>query len=126
MTPDDLTLEELFDGFDIDAFFAARKLRADRPWVYDIIRVLWRRPDGLSLQRLYRDVWDLRHPSGLSMPRAYEATLRSAINHHTRQSSSWNHNPADDLFFSPRGRGTWAVDVKRAEAWLKAHELPAL
>jgi hypothetical protein len=37
-----LTLEE-FANFDITPYFAAKKLRHDRPWAYDIIRALWGR-----------------------------------------------------------------------------------
>jgi hypothetical protein len=39
---------EDFDDFDLEAFMkdfekkeATKKLRKDRPWAYDIIRVLW-------------------------------------------------------------------------------------
>jgi hypothetical protein len=123
-TETDLSFEEVFDNFDIEAYFAAKKLRRDRPWVYDIIRALWGRSSGVDLQQLYRDVWSIREPSGLKMPKRFEEALRSSLNHHTSQSSRWNGKPEDDLFYSPRGRGTWAVRRDRAVSWLRRHDLP--
>jgi hypothetical protein len=118
-----LTLEDI-DNFDIEAYYAKKKLRHDRPWTYDIIRILWGRRSGVELRQLYRDLWSIRNPPGLPMPREFEATIRSAINHHTSQSSRWNGKREDDLFYSPNGRSTWAVHRDRAVAWLGKHNRP--
>ncbi|WP_395019809.1 hypothetical protein [Dongia sp.] len=128
-------LENPLADLDLDAFFKEwdeqyarqkqlKKLRKERPWTYEIIRVLYGRPNGSDLQHLYRDVWAIRYSVDLPKPKEYEATVRSCINHHTRQSSRWNGKAEDDLFYSPRGRGSWAVHHERAAAWLRAHALP--
>lgn len=124
----DTTLDELFANFDIEAYYAAKKVRHDRPWTYDIIRVLWA-SSGITARQLYIELWNLRQPSGLPMPKKFPETIRSCLNSHTSQSSVWSRNGAkveDDLFYSPEGKGsgTWAVHKQRAAMWLKAHELP--
>ncbi|MFI5021412.1 MAG: hypothetical protein ACHQRJ_07145 [Alphaproteobacteria bacterium] len=120
----ELSFEEICENFDIDAYYAAKRVRRERPWVRDIIRALWGRRLGMQLQQLYRDVWGLRYPSGLKMPKEFEAALRSSLNHHTSQSTRWNGKPEDDLFYSPDGRGTWAIRHDIAAEWLKRHSLP--
>lgn len=103
------------------------ELRRTRPWVRDLIRVLWPY-DKRGRRRLLviEELWRLRNPSGLPMPRKFEHTVQSTFNHHTSQSSRWNGRAEDDLFFSPEGKGSglWAVHRDRAEAWLLRHELP--
>jgi hypothetical protein len=120
-----ITLEE-FENFDLNTFYEKKKLREDRPWVYDIIRVLWGSQSHRSMQALCRDLWHIRNPSSLPMPKQFERTVQSAINAHTSQSSRWNGKPENDLFYSPEGKGsgTWAVHRDRAVAWLQARELP--
>jgi hypothetical protein len=122
----DLTLDELFDNFDVEAYFAAKKLRRDRPWVYDIIRVLWGTKSFVSMDQLCRELWAIRNPSGLPMPKEFNATVQSALNQHTSQSSRWNGKAENNLFYSPKGKGsgTWAVHRETAAQWLKSHELP--
>jgi hypothetical protein len=121
----DLT-EEMFENFDLEAFYAAKKLRQDRPWTYDIIRVLWGSRSFISMDHLCRELWGMRNPSGLPMPKRFTQTVQSTLNQHTSQSSQWNGKPESDLFYSPKGKGsgTWAVHRGRAMAWLKDHELP--
>ncbi len=121
-----LTLEDI-DNFDFESYYAAKKLRHDRPWVYDIIRVLWGAPkDGVSMDFLCRNLWKIRDPSGLPTPKEFRATVQSALNQHTAQSSVWTGNSEDDLFHSPlgKGSGTWAVHRQRAIAWLNKRDLP--
>ena len=122
----DLTLEELLD-FDFESYYVAKKLRHDRPWVYDIIRVLWgASASGMSMNFLCRNLWEMRNPSGLPMPREFGKTVQSSLNSHSAQSSRWNKRLEDDLFYSPKGKhsGTWAVHRNRAATWLNNHELP--
>jgi hypothetical protein len=121
-------------GFDYDA--ACEKavaedklteLRRTRPWVRDLIRVLWPYDKrGRRRVLVIDDLWRLRTPSGLPMPRKFEHTVQSTFNHHTSQSSRWNSRVEEDLFFSPEGKGSglWAVHRDRAAAWLLRHELP--
>ncbi|MDR3643706.1 MAG: hypothetical protein P4M02_01365 [Clostridia bacterium] len=124
----DLTVDELLATavpFDAEAYFAAIRLRHDRPWVFDLIKVLWGRQRGLEMPQLYREIREYRGPTGLiNSVQRFEAAVRSALNHHTSQSSRWKGKPEDDLFYSPRGRGTWAVRPDKALAWLKSHDLP--
>jgi hypothetical protein len=99
-TLDDLTvdIEEL--NRRIEAAEAKHKVRQERPWVRDIIRVLWGTKSWLSKDRLDRELWALRQPSGLNMPENFDRTVQSALNQHTSQSSVWERNgakPEDDL-----------------------------
>lgn len=110
------------------AFESAKRLRRRRPWVRDIIRVLWGASRaGVSMDQLVSNLWEMRKPSGLNMPRAFRKTVQSFLNQHTAQSSQWNGRAEDDLFFSPQGKGsgTWAVHQERAAVWLAARRLPA-
>jgi len=101
-----------------------KTLRQDRPWVRDIIRVLWNR-SSTSIQQLTDELRAIRRPAGLPMPRKFEHTVQSFLNQHTSQSTQWNGKTEDDLFYSPKGKGsgTWAVHHDRATAWLKSHHL---
>lgn len=127
---------EDFDDFDINELLriiqqneAAKKLRRERPWTYDVIRVLWGSRYWISMDQLCTELWSLRNPSGISMPKEFTKTVQSTLNHHTSQSSvfkSKNRKPEDDLFFSPKGKGsgTWALrDRERVIAWLKKQKL---
>jgi hypothetical protein len=102
-----------------------KTLREDRPWVRDIIRVLWNR-SSTSMQQLTDELWAMRKPVGLPMPREFKKTVQSFLNQHTSQSTQWSGKTKDDLFYSPKGKssGTWAVRHDRAAAWLKRHQLP--
>jgi hypothetical protein len=119
-----LTWDELMES--ADKQIAGRKLRKERPWTRDIIRVLSRRRPWLSMSHLTKELWALRNPSGLPMPKNFTETVQSALNQHTSQSSRFSGKPEDDLFYSPEGKGsgTWTIHRERADAWLEAHKLP--
>lgn len=128
ITPDksveeDVDLDELFRI--VDELYAARKLRKERPWTSDIIRVLWGRA-SVSMDQLTKDVAAFRRSTNLPTPQAFAKTVQSCLNQHTSQSSRFSGNPDDDLFFSPKGKGsgTWAVRQGVALRWLKARSLP--
>jgi hypothetical protein len=126
-----ITLEELekaLADFDVGAYFAAKQARRERPWVRDIIAVLYPRPNGIRIERLVDELWAMREKS-LPMPEKFRDTVQSRLNHYTSQSlifSGRNAGPEDDLFYSPQGKGsgTWAVHRERAIAWLKRKGLP--
>lgn len=105
-----------------------KRLRKSHPWVRDIIRVLWGFGEaGTTTARLVEELWSLRNPSGLPMPKKFRATVQSAINSHTSQSRLFRRlkrPTSDDLFYSPKGRGTWAVHRAKATTWLEARRLP--
>jgi hypothetical protein len=130
MPKHELRFDDLF-GKEAEEAYAAyqkvKKLRQGRPWVRDIIRVLWNYRSGTSMQRLTDELWAMRKPLELPMPRAFKKTVQSFLNQHTSQSSQWNKKPEDDLFYSPKGKGsgTWAVHQDRAAAWLKNRQLSA-
>jgi len=98
-------------------------LRKSRPWVRDIIAVLFRRPNGLTNQQLYRELRDLRGSTILPKPREFEASVASALNRHNSRSSCWTGKEIDALFYQPKGRGTWAVHRDRVKPWLEANGL---
>jgi hypothetical protein len=120
---EDFDIEELLRQVAADE--AARKLRRARPWTYDIIRALW--GPSLTMDTLTITLWEMRNPSGLPMPKQFTKTVQSFLNRHTSQSSLWDGKTENDLFFSPKkkGSGTWAVHKDRAIAWLRAKRLPA-
>lgn len=104
----ELTLEDL-DNIDYDELCrigdASRKLkelREERPWVRDIIRVLWGFRSGTTIDRLTKELWSLRNPSGLPEPKAFKKTVQSALNHHTCQSKLFKGSTEDDLFSHPK------------------------
>jgi hypothetical protein len=68
----------------------------------------------------------MRHADHLPTPKAFTETVQSTLNHHTSQSKVWDKNPENDLFYSPKGKGsgTWAVHQDKAIAWLKTRSLP--
>lgn len=96
-------------------------LRKDRPWAFDIVRVLIDRKNGLRMQRIYDHVRDMRDPVDLPKVREFEATVRSTIYQHSKGSPKWTGNQDDDLFYSP-SRGLWCVHVGRAKVWIGRHE----
>lgn len=113
----------------LDEKEASKKLRHDRPWTRDIIRVLWGTQSWISMDQLTRELWAIRNPSGLPMPKNFGSVIRATLNLHTAQSKVYariGKKPDDDLFYSPKGKhsGTWAVHRERALAWLRARNLP--
>jgi hypothetical protein len=88
----------------------------NNPWIVDIILVLWNRDPriGMTEGELVWNLRILRHKSGVKLPEAFDATVRSIINNHTSQSDVWRKNgerPEDDILHSPEGKGsgTWAI-----------------
>jgi hypothetical protein len=104
-----------------EANWRVKKLRLDRPWAYDITRALVSRPNGLSMQRIYEIVRDMRGDSDLPQPTEFEAVVRSTIYEHAKESSKWNGKREDGLFYSPR-RGHWCTHRQVAVAWIERHE----
>jgi hypothetical protein len=102
-------------------------LRKERPWTFDIIRVLWGTTSFKSMAMLTHELWTIRNPSGLPMPKRFTETVQSCLNRHTIQSSRFTGKSTDNLFYSPQGKGsgTWAVRRYVAIEWLKAEGLPA-
>jgi hypothetical protein len=95
----DLEFEALMSAY--DAAQTARRLRRERPWARDIIRVLW----GQRLMRmddLTTALWDLREPSGLPMPKAFKKTVQSMLNQHTSQSTSFGSSIENDPLLATR------------------------
>jgi hypothetical protein len=106
-----------------------RKLLKDNPWTRDIIRVLWDVDTCMRIDTLAGRLRELREACGLPMPIKFEETVQSILYLHTSQSVEWKKSgakPADDLFYSPKGKGsgTWALrNRERALQWLKARNL---
>jgi hypothetical protein len=95
-------------------------------WTADIIRVLRNHTTAMPMKELCRRLWEMRNHACRKMPKAFTQTVQSTLNQHTSQSEVWRKNgsrPEDNLFFSPRGKGTgeWAVHRDRAAAWLEAN-----
>jgi hypothetical protein len=80
----DLTIEQ-FENYDTGPYYEAKQLRLDRPWAYDIIKVLWGRHEGATLKVIYRELRNARGPSALPKPDEVEATIRRSIYDHSSQ-----------------------------------------
>jgi hypothetical protein len=95
-------------------------------WIADIIRVLSGHTTAVPMKELCRRLWALRNAPNVKMPKDFTQTVQSALNRHTCQSVEWRKNGSrqeDDLFYSPRGKGTgeWTLHRDRAAAWLRAN-----
>lgn len=104
-----------------------RKFRRDNPYVADLIEVLRPYPKGVSRQAVLDALETKRKEKGLPIPKKFGEAVQSAFNHHTSQSyvfKNRNAPAADDLFYSPHGKGTgiWALHIDRVTAWVKARE----
>lgn len=91
-------------------------------WLRDIIRILSSRTAGLHIDQLEHMLWQLQYPA-TPMPDRFRVQLQSLLSRYTSQSVVFRQRsgrPADDLFFSPEGKGsgTWAVHRAAASAWL--------
>lgn len=125
----EFNLDDIFEQAHqaVREYVEQKKLRRKRPWTYDIIRVLKPCPFGLRIEKLERELWELRNGE-LPMPKEFRNTIQSTLNHHTSQSEVFKTKQRaveDDLFFSPggKGSGTWAVHHDHAIAWLKKKNL---
>jgi hypothetical protein len=58
------------------------RLRKERPWTFDIIRVLWGTTSFKSMAMLTHQLWTIRNPSGLPMPKRFTETVQSCLNRH--------------------------------------------
>jgi hypothetical protein len=119
------SLEEIEESNAYVAAAQKEELRKEHPWVYDLVRILAKRPDGLTNQQIYREMESLR-PPGLPIPRRFHETIRNALNSHHGGAAGWRGKPEDELFRQPKGRGHWAIDIERATAWVEAKGLPNL
>lgn len=127
-----ISLEELkhaLSEFDVSAYWDAKRLRKERPWVRDIIAVLYPRQNGIRMAELVDSLLDMRKET-LSTPKELKNTVQSCLNRHTAQSTVFikkGSGPEDDLFYSPKGKrsGTWAVHREKALAWLQRKSLPS-
>lgn len=130
-----ISLEDIdldLDSFDVKEYVREvrrkeelNKKRKNQPWIYDIVQVLWMSQSYLSMDQLTKAVWKSRQMSGLPMPERFSETVQSALNRYTSQSSQFRGGTDDDLFYSPKGKGsgTWAVHRDRAAKWLKSKKL---
>ena len=78
----------------VKASLEKKKIRRERPWAYDIIRVLWPCKIELHIDPLVREVWELRNGTLLPMPKEFRNTVQSTLNHHTSQSEVFRKNVA--------------------------------
>jgi hypothetical protein len=72
-------------------------------------------------------IYNMRHPSGLNMPKKFEDTVQSAYNHYCSQSlvvQKRGGKPEEELFYQVGGKGSgvWAVRRERAREWLRRHD----
>ena len=96
---------------------------ANDTYVENLIDLLRPHSAGLSRHLVVLHLEQLRKSTGLSIPDTFEATVQSAFNQHCIQSEVFRgRNAPDDGFFCSvhdENTATWAVDVHRADAWLR-------
>jgi hypothetical protein len=91
--------------------------------VEDLIKILLNCPTGLHIEQMEETLWKLRCSTD-PVRKNFRASIYATLSLHTSQSIAFRQKcktPAQDLFFSPggKGSGTWAVHRERAEAWLR-------
>lgn len=106
--------------------YAPRYRIPQKIWLRDIIRILSSRLLGLRIEQLEHAVWESRYPE-TPMPKNFRKIVETILSQYSSQSVVFHQRkgrPANDLFFSPEGKGsgTWAVRHARAEAWLKKRQ----
>ena len=103
------------------------KLRKKHPWVGSLISILLSSPRGIMIRDMaISEVWKLRQPKGLSMPKKFEHTVQAVYNQNCEGYSAFVKRKlpkSEALFHSPEGKGTgvWAVHRERAAEWLRKH-----
>ena len=103
------------------------KLRKKHPWVGSLISILLSSPRGIMIRDMaISEVWKLRQPKGLSMPKKFEHTVQAVYNQNCEGYSAFVKRKlpkSEALFHSPEGIGTgvWAVHRERAAEWLRKH-----
>ena len=79
LQPEDLgwTTAEFEEFFgEIEKKRHIKQLRKKHPWARDIILILWGFGEaGTTVVRLVEELWSLRNPSGLPMPKRFRATI---------------------------------------------------
>ena len=108
----------------------AKLVRSDRthrrrsnPYAADIAKVLIGHPGGLHRSKVISTLETDRKAKGLPMPEKFEATVQSAYNQYSIDSTLFSKRgapAAEGLFYSVGGKGSgyWAVNRDRAKAWL--------
>ena len=114
--------DELFR--EIDERQAKKKWDREHTYVVDIIRILHGRKFGVRKADLDDALLQKRRTDGEPIPQKFAETTQSVLNTYTSQSlvfQSAKRSPDDNLFYSPRGKGsgTWALHTERAKMWLK-------
>jgi hypothetical protein len=104
---------------------ATTKLRLRNPYALHLIKILWPYQFGVSRMIAIQDIWRLRSPTALPMPKKFEQTVQSAFQQHASESKVFRGAPNEDLFFWPEGKGTgkWAVRRNKVEPWLRQKKL---
>jgi len=98
--------------------------RCEHTYVIDIIKLLHGRKWGMRKQDLDDQLLEKRRADGEPIPKEFAKTVQSILNSYTSQSRIFEgaqKGPEDDLFYSPKGKGsgTWALRSDRAREWLK-------
>jgi len=101
---------------------------SNKIWLREMIRILSSRLLGMHVEQLELAVWASRYPA-TPMPKRFHKLIQIILSQHSAQSVVFHQRKgraADDLFYSPAGKGsgTWAVHKAKAEAWLKRHQDP--
>lgn len=91
--------------------------------VEDLIKLLMNCPSGLHIDQLEQTLWKRRDADD-PVQKNFRASIYGTLSLYSSQSRAFRQKgktEAQDLFFSPggKGSGTWAVHRERAQAWLR-------
>jgi hypothetical protein len=110
---------------------AELKLKADNPYVADLIEILRPHKDvGLHRSQITRSLQQIRAGKGLQVAEALDKAVQSSLQRHAKGYAGFRKRNApdtDDLFYASQGMGSgyWAVRLDKATAWLIAkNKLP--
>jgi hypothetical protein len=119
---DDIDWDEIIR--ELDEAQAKKQRDKEHTYVIDIMRVLHGQKWGMRKVDLDAAVYEKRFVDGEPMPKKFSETIQSVLNNYTSQSLVFRKagkTPEDDLFYSPKGKGsgTWALHSERAALWLQ-------
>ena len=124
MSEAQLDLSELIsDEFilQIAEAMAAKRLKRENPYVFDLIRALapyLRVSRRGALDAVYRR----RIQMGLPLPKTFDSVVQASLQYYCRDAAEFLSRgapPEEALFYWPKGRGAgyWALDKDVARQW---------
>jgi hypothetical protein len=99
---------------EVQAAIDARVLRLIHPYVFDLIKLLTKYPNGLKRTFVLDYIKKNREKLGLPIPDTFDSTVQSSMQYYCRDSDVFKTRSANEkeaLFCWPKGKGKgiWAL-----------------